>query len=194
MAHAVRHAADRLRRLTNAYGEWNPFDAAAYFDFSRPQAELLVQVGERVSAVHTTLHADLLLPSFRQAVAVWAREYVPAWQQVGWGREADERFFEQVQPRMERCWLHAVEVLQRARRLLLSDIGFLAANGASEERSRWHLTEGTPAPVLPDALRPNPLTVPTLTLTTDFPLPLALQPGRLRRLRRHRARRYRTHR
>ncbi len=191
MVHAVRHAADRLRRLANAYGEWDPLDAAAYFDFSRAQAGLLVQVSERVSAVHATVYADLLLPSFRQAVAVWAGEYVPARQQVGQGRERDERFFEQVQPHMERCWLHAVDVLQRARRLLLSDIGFLAANGASEERSRWHPAADAPLRALPDALRPNPLTVPTLTLTTDFPLPPARQPGRLRRLRRHRARRQR---
>lgn len=186
-AHAVRHAVDRLRRLASAYGEWNPFDAAAYFDFSQPQADHLVQVTERVTSVHVTLHADLLLPSFRRAVATWARVFLPAWLRLHESGEAHETLLLQGQPLLVEHLREAEAVITKTRRLLLADIGYLVANGADEERWRWSST-GVPSPMFDRNLILDPQKTPTLTLIADFPHPVARQPGRLRRLRRHRAR------
>jgi hypothetical protein len=187
-AHAVRHAVERLRRLAAAYGEWSEFDPAAYFDLTAPQAGLIVQTNERVTAVHITFFADLLLPSFQRALATWATIFVPGWQRRAESGEAHEVLFEQAQPLLVDHVQRARAVVERTRRHLLGEIGYLAANGASEERWRWTLA-ADPPPGLAPALLLEPHTVPTLTLTSDFPLPLARQPERQRRLRRHRARR-----
>lgn len=187
-AHAVRHAIDRLHRLAAAYGEWKDFDPAAYFDLTQTQAGLLVQASERVTAVHITFHADLLLPSFRQAVELWALVFVPGWQHRQESGETHEMLFGQAQPRLAEQVQRAQAVIEHTRRRLLGEIGYLAANGANEERWRWTLP-ANPPPGLAPALLLDAHSVPTLTLTADFPLPLARQPGRQRRLRRHRARR-----
>ena len=189
-AHAVRHAIDRLHRLAAAYGEWKDFDPAAYFDLTATQAGLLVQASERVTAVHITFYTDLLLPSFRQAVETWALVFAPAWQRRQESGEAHEAFFGQAQPLLVEQVRRAQAVVERTRRRLLGEIGYLAANGANEERWRW-MPPAEPAsmPPLAPVLLLDAHSVPTLTLTSDFPLPLARQPGRQRRLRRHRARR-----
>ncbi len=182
-AHVVRHVADRLRRLNGAYGQWQDFDAAAFFDLTAAQTALLVHVVERVRLVHVTFYVDLLLPGYQNAVRTWATQYMPA---TGRRRSGDLEaleLYEQAVAAMRQAWEVAAQQLQQTRRLLAGDIGYLAANGAAEERARW-LGAG---PAAASVLSPN-APLPTLTLSTDFPLPVARQPGRLRRLRRHRDR------
>ena len=48
-ASTVSGIAERLRRLASAYGEWDLFDAPAYFDLSVGQTAHLVKLTERVS-------------------------------------------------------------------------------------------------------------------------------------------------
>ena len=137
---------------------------------------------ERVRLVHVTFHVDLLLPAFQNAVRTWATMLVPAQGRVYSGNVEVLEVYEQAVNDVQAAWREAVEQLQQTRRLLAGDIGYLATNGAEEERARWsevHTAGG--ASILPPG---GPL--PTVTLTTDFPLPVARQPGRLRRLRRHR--------
>lgn len=183
-AHVVRHAAERLRRLAVAYGEWGAFDAAAYFDLTPAQCALTVDVTVRVTTVHVTFYADLLLPSFRRAAHFWATVYAPA-QARGWGHLEDaEHMAVTLHPALVERRQAAVEVIQKSRRLLAGDIGFLAANGANEERLRWTLAERAAN----SANGSERWAAPTLTLTFDFPRPARQQPGRRRRLRRNRER------
>ncbi len=186
-AHVVRHAADRLRRLHGAYGQWQDFDAAAYFDLTPAQTGLLVQVVERVRLVHVTFHVDLLLPAFQEAVRTWATQYVPAQGSLSSGNIEALEVYEDAVNALQRAWDGAVAQIQQTRRLLAGDIGYLAANGAEEERARWFVPLDYGGP----SILPLGTPLPTLTLTADFPLPVARQPGRLRRLRRHRDRRAR---
>ena len=192
--HAVRHAADRLRRLAAAYGEWATFDAAAYFDLTPDQSALLIETVVRVTAVHVTFYADLLLPSFQRAVAWWADEYAPAVAVLQGDAdlplERAEHFAAVTRATMAARWQAAAAVIKETRRQLAGDIGFLAANGANEERLRWR-GESLRAslPTLLDLSADLERTgTPTLTLTFDFPRPARQQPGRQRRLRRTRAR------
>lgn len=91
-AHAIRHVIDRMQRLRGAYGEWQHFDAPAYFDLTQEQAGILVAVAERVTAVHVTFFADLLFPSFRAALRLWAGEVAPAGLHNLAAAEAFERY------------------------------------------------------------------------------------------------------
>lgn len=190
--HTVATVTDKLRRLTGAYGEWAVFDAPAYFDLHPEQAALLVHIVERVSTVHVTFYADLLLPSFRRAEQTWATEFFPGYQAAYPVRiRADQRtsyadhFFEIDAPKLAAYWQRLVDVIHGARRTLSEDIGFLAAAGGSEERSRWLPCWARPAAEgLDERLRPELDAIPTLTLSMNFPLPAHRQPGRLRRLRR----------
>lgn len=189
-AHVVRHAADRLRRLNGAYGQWQEFDAAAYFDLTGPQTALLVQVVERVRLVHVTFHVDLLLPCYQRAVRTWATQYIPARGRLQSGDVEALEVYEQAVAVMQEAWRAAVDQVRQTRRLLAGDIGYLAANGAEEERARWSAM-GAAAGAGGASILASGSPLPTLTLTADFPLPVARQPGRLRRLRRHRDRRAR---
>lgn len=78
-AHLVSEVAERMRRLGEAYGEWDPFDPAAYFDLSEFQAEQLIHVEERINSVHIAFFMDPLLPSFYRAEAFWANHFFPAY-------------------------------------------------------------------------------------------------------------------
>jgi hypothetical protein len=188
--HAVAHAAERLRRLPSAYGEWGHFDAAAYFDLSRVQTEQLVYVAERVTSVHVSFFADLLLPSFQQALALWAQS-APVWHGEALTGERFEHVVRGAAAGLGEAWQRALGVVQESRERLLADMSFLALNDAAGERWRWSrqpvmLTAGRSA--LAEA---EPATAPTLTLSLDFPLPAWRQPERTRRLRRNRDRRAR---
>jgi hypothetical protein len=180
-ARLISDLAERLRRLAGAYGEWQQFEVEPYFDLHSEQADLLVNVAERVSTVHVTIYADSLLPSFQSAVDFLAQELAPARFRNGAYPAAQEV--------MREHWRSLVMVIERTRAYLADDAGFLAGNGAGEERSRWRRAWQTPAPVgLLPALAPSLAATPTLTLSIEFPLPAARQPGRLRRLRRARQR------
>src|SRR5690606_713960 len=113
-AHMVRHIIDRLQRLRGAYGEWQHFDAPAYFDLTREQANLLIAVSERVTAVHVIFYADLLFPSLRAALQLWAGEATTAAVRVPAGQtvEALERHGEQVLPELHRRWRHALAIIE----------------------------------------------------------------------------------
>lgn len=213
-AHTISEIAERLRRLADAYEAWNTFDAPAYFDLSQTQSERLVRVSERVSTVYVVFFADLLLPSFRRAESFWANRFCPMYQAAYLHRESngasprngganaaasngnvdaatdyEVRFLSETQPQMLEYWEQLLAVIQRTRRKLLDDIGFLSTNGSQEERARWcHAWRKTPAPGLVPALRPPLRDIPTLSLSFEFPLPTHRQSGRLRRLRRHRER------
>lgn len=191
-AHTVAVVADKLRRLAAAYGEWHAFDAPAFFDLYPAQVALLLSLSERVSTVHVSFYADLLLPSFQRMEQYWAQEFVPAYQAgFPFTQRADQRssftshFFEIAQPKLIAYWERTLEVVRGVRRELSDDIGFLATAGGSEERAQWQ--PGWPqrsAPGLAPELLPALDTIPTLTLSISFPLPAHRQPGRLRRLRR----------
>jgi hypothetical protein len=183
-AHLVSDLAERLRRLAAAYGEWRAFEPEPYFDLYGEQAQLLVHIVERVSTVHVAFYADALLPSFQAAVDCLALDLAPARFQNG--------AYVLAQETMSERWLRLLAVLQTARQHLAHDAGFLASNGASEERSRWRTAwQGAPPEGLLPLLAPPLLETPTLTLSFEFPLPAYRQPGRLRRLRR--AQQWRQH-
>lgn len=176
-AHLASDLAERLRRLAAAYGEWRTFEPEPYFDLYGEQAQLLVHIAERVSTVHVAFYVDALLPSFQAAVDCLALELAPARFQNG--------AFTLAQAAMSERWLRLLAVVQTAREHLAHDAGFLASNGAGEERSRWRTAwQGSPPPGLAPALAPALSGTPTLTLSFEFPLPAYRQPGRLRRLRR----------
>jgi hypothetical protein len=196
-AHVMLAVADRLRRLSSAYGEWPQFDASAYFDLSEPQAARLVRVVERVTTVHVIFCADLLLPSFQAAEAFWQEQYRPCYRDLqrhlrngSTPLEPVMAFADHCQPLMVDHWRRLVAVITQARSLLDDELGFWAANGSGEERARWRrIWQLPPASGVDAALLPDLQDVPALTLAVDFPLPVYRQPGRLRRLRAHQARR-----
>jgi hypothetical protein len=191
-AHVIGEVVERLRRLTAAYSEWDRFDAPAYFDLSHEQAAHLVRVAERVSTVHVIFFVDLLLPSFCAATTFWHEHFVPAYGQMRQEPRLAEAFHTCLQPQMVEHWHRLLAVVRETRTILAEDVGFLAANGAHEERSRWQRYWQTPPrPDLAVALTPPLADVPTLTLTVEFALPAHRQPDRLRRLRAARDRRRR---
>lgn len=184
-AHVVRHILDRMVRLRGAYAEWAHFDAPAYFDLTHAQCARLLEIGERVSAVHILFRADLLLPSVQAYVVYWAEMEPPP--DGGASIEAYERFAQQVAPEFTRRWQRALAAIHETRRLLAGDVDYLAANAAEEERWRWRVDPALQRTSLFTAITPiSP--IPTLALTIDFPLPTWKQPGRKRRLMRNRAR------
>lgn len=186
----VSEVVERMRRLNGAYGEWQQFDIPAYFDLSEQQAACLVRISERVSTVHATFYADLLLPSFQQLLHYWAHTFAPAYAQMNESAERYQTFLTTVQPALIAQWQQVLGLILQTRRFLLADVSFLAANGGQEERARWrHWWERAPAPGLDPRLTPELGQLPTLTLSLDFPLPAHRQPHRLRRLRRNRDRR-----
>lgn len=188
-ARVVSEVVERMRRLNGAYGEWQQFDIPAYFDLNEQQAACLVRISERVSTVHITFYADLLLPSFQQLLHYWVDTFVPAYAQLGESAERYEHFLTAVQPTLIEQWQRVLGIVLQTRRFLLADVSFLAANGGQEERARWrHWWQQSPAPGLDPRLMPELGQLPTLTLSLDFPLPAHRQPHRLRRLRRNRER------
>ncbi|MFZ1752573.1 MAG: hypothetical protein WBO46_25755 [Caldilineaceae bacterium] len=191
-AETIGVVADKLRRLVSAYGEWRTFDAPAYFDLYPEQTALLLHISERVSTVHVTFYADLLLPAFRRTERVWAEEFFPAYQAASPftrpGKRSsvyNEHFAEMDQPKLLAYWERLWAVVNGTRQILSDDIGFLASSGGSDERNRWRASwPAHPAAGLDARLLPALDTVPTVTLTMIFPLPIHRQSGRLRRLRR----------
>lgn len=192
----VGEVAERMRRLTVAYGEWHDFDAPAYFDLPAAFSDQIVRVVERVSTVHIIFFADLLLPSFQDATQVWERQFLPAYAARHITPGAYRHFFEEEQPIMCAAWQHLITILTETRTQLLEDIGFFITNGADDERMRWQpIWQQPPVPELDAKLIPPLSSLPTLTLALDFPLPAQRQPDRIRRLRqsRERHRRRRRH-
>jgi len=183
-AHLAAEVAERLRRLSAAYGEWDQFEPGPYFDLQPEQAALLVHVAERVSTVHVSFYVDALLPSFQAAVTCLYAELAPSF-----GRNGG---YTLAQASMAEHWRRLVAVMQGARERLVHDTGFLVTNNAGEERVRWRAAWQQPATALVPELTPRLPDTPTLTLSTDFPLPPYRQPGRLRRLRRAQQRRIRS--
>ena len=191
-AETIAVVADKLRRLIGAYGEWRAFDACAYFDLYPEQTALLVHISERVSTVHVTFYADLLLPTFRRTERVWVEEFFPAYQAAHpFARPQDrpsvyrEHFVAMDQPKLLAYWERLWAVIGAARRILRHDIGFLASSGGEDERNRWRSSwDRRPAAGLDARFLPALETIPTVTLTMIFPLPVHRQSGRLRRLRR----------
>ncbi len=188
-AYVVGNAAERLRRLSAAYAQWDKFDAPAYFDLSKAQTAHLVKLVERVNTVHVTFFADLLLPSLQQAIDYWAQEFAPRYQQMRQQPTLGPAFVQEVQPIMVQRWQHLLAVIEQTRTTLSNDVGFLATNAAQEERERWRRWwPNTPVAGLDPTLLPDLAELPTLTLSFDFPLPAYRQPDRLRRLYRNRER------
>lgn len=189
-AHALSEVVDRIRRLNAAYGEWAHFDGPAYFDLSVAQAACLLRISERVTTVHLTFYADLLLPSFQQLLTYWTEIFVPAYETRNRDVDAYQAFVNTIQPTLVEQWQQALHVTMQTRRRLLADVSFLSVNGAQEERARWRQWwDYSPTPGLDPRLTPALGQLPTLTLSLDFPLPAHRQPHRLRRLRRSRERR-----
>ena len=193
---AIDHILERLGRLSRAYAEWRHFDCGAYFDLTNEQVDRLVRVTERVNTVHVIFFSDLLLPSFREAGRLWEDRFLPAYAQAQQliangrnGLEATGGFFREVQPAMIRMWQQTYSIIAETRAQLATSMGYLAANGAQEERYRWRsYWGGKPGMGIDERLLPAWRTIPTLTLALEFPLPMHRQPGRLRRLRRNRDR------
>jgi len=173
----VGETAERLRRLTRAYGEWRVFEAGPYFDLTVAQAGLLTRVVERAATVHVVFYVDALLPSFQDAHRTAAQAAMQAAASV----EHDEMIYRMLAGQ----WRRLLEVIDTVRTALAHDINFLAFNGAMEEQARWaHVQHGAPgSPIAPWTLTPA-CALPTLTLSVDFPIPAFRQPGRKRRLMR----------
>jgi hypothetical protein len=198
----IAELTERMRRLAEAYGEWREFDSNAYFDLTPAQTQSLLYLRERVSTVHLRFDVDVLLPSFQRAVRYWDECYAPTKtslrQAVTTGHPADAPD-EQTQQAVRACmadyWRQAQDVIVDVRRALADDIAYLSMRGAGDEQSRWQQRwqQGGAAGEL-DSIVPPLRDIPTLTLVFDFPLPPARQPGRLRRLHRHRTRRQRRNR
>jgi hypothetical protein len=197
--HVIEQLTDRLHRLADAYGEWQEFDAGAYFDLSPHQVQGLIHLTERVATVHITISADLLLPSFRRAATYWAAQYSAAYAALfvpayvsGNAPAYDDDFLLDTQPDMQALWQRTRQVITATRSALKNDAAFLSTDAISEEQARWrsYWTEKAGRGIDP-ALLPPVHEVPTLTLSHEFPLPPSRQSGRVRRLRRHRDRRQR---
>lgn len=179
-AHLASEVAERLRRLAAAYGEWQTFEPEPYFDLPAVPCNHLVSVVERVNTVHVSFYMDALLPSFQAALQTFLAglDPVPGNGEAGFWQE-----------QLLVHWRRLISVLESARGRLATDIGYLAVNGADEERSRWRAAwQAAPPPAMANELAPPLRGVPTLTLSIEFPLPANRQPGRLQRLRRARAR------
>lgn len=189
-AQVVGEIAERMRRLTTAYSEWQAFDISAYFDLPPAFSGELIRIVERVSTVHVLFFVDPLLPSFQTAAQFWESEFMHAYQHLNRTPEEYRHFVEELQQAMVDHWERLIAVLQTARGHLLDDIGFLTTSGAADERMRWQaIWRRPPAAGLRPELTPDLRQIPTLTLALDFPLPAQKQPGRIRRLRRSRERR-----
>lgn len=193
---ALEDISDRLRRLHDAYGEWRQFDAGAYFDLSHPQTRRLLRVSERVSTVHVTFYADLLLPSFRAAEHHWYYCFCPSYARLldalrshTEPADAVNDFTQRAQPEMIRLWTRLYDVVQRAYAQIQGESAHLYAYLCNEERARWTQSwHRAPASAIDPLLVADVGRLPTLTLSTEFPLPASRQPGRLRRLRTNRLR------
>jgi hypothetical protein len=196
-ARVLEDVGERLRRLHAAYGEWQEFDAGAYFDLSHAQTRRLVRVSERATTVHVTFFADLLLPSFRSAEHCWFLAYCPSYWRMTEALRSDtdpaqkvREFSRRVQPEMIAKWTRLCDVARRVHSLLSEDQTHLIAYISLEERMRWRpFWNREPASGVDPQLRAQVDTLSTLTLSTEFPLPATRQPGRLRRLRNNRLRR-----
>lgn len=182
---------DRLRRLAMAYGEWAEFDPDAFFDLFPAQSRCLVRVSEGVRTVHVSFYTDLLLPSFQQTERFWSHSFVPAYQAARPGildLESESPFLrhfrQEIHPQLVTCWQRTLTVAEGVRQLLTNDLAFLATLAGEEERYRWRAYWGQAAPGLDPSLLSELAQLPTLTLSTTFPLPAYRQPGRTRRLRR----------
>lgn len=193
---ALEDISDRMRRLHDAYGEWREFDAGAYFDLSYAQTRRLVRVSERVSTVHVTFYADLLLPSFRAAEHHWYYCFCPSHARMLHAlrthtepADAVDDFTQHAQPEMIRLWTHLHDVMQHAYAQIQGESVQLYAYLCNEERARWtQLWQRRRASAIDPLLVADVERLPTLTLSTEFPLPASRQPGRLRRLRTNRTR------
>jgi hypothetical protein len=142
--------------------------------------------------VHVVFFVDPLLPTFARASNFWAERLAPTYAEMRQEAYHAGLFYTQVQPEMIEYWQHLGEVIRQARAILADEVGFLASNGAQEERDRWlHWWNRPPVAGLDAQLNPRLADVPTLTLTLTFALPAHRQPGRLRRLRRNWERRMR---
>lgn len=177
-ARVVIDVAERLRRLALAYGEWTVFEPEPYFDLAPAHAAWLVEVAERVSTVHVAFYTDLLLPSFQAALL--ALQQFTAGQQTGLAPAAGA----DKQGGLAASWQHTVSVITGTRRALSEEVSYLALNGTREEQARWRANRADAAARRAPAGAAVPDPAPTLTLSIEFPLPAARQPGRLRRLRR----------
>lgn len=190
VARMVGEVAERMRRLSAAYGEWQDFDTPAYFDLPTDFSDKIVRIVERVSTVHIRFYIDPLLPSFQKASHFWATNLVHAYQQIEQSPEQYRHFVEELQQTMLARWTRLLAVLRAARTQLLEDIGFLTTSGAEDERIQWQgVWRIPPVVALLPALTPDLQEIPTLTLALDFTLPAQKQPGRIRRLRNSRDRR-----
>lgn len=206
VAHLTCEIAERLRRMDNAYAEWNSFDPTAFFDMSQIQADHLIRVVERFSTVYVVFFVDALLPTFWTAEQFWVERFMPAYHSahsthshadsVDAGSHPGESlpptsafqidYSRSVLPSMIEKWENLLYVSREARRILADHIGYLAVNGSQEERARnrnsWSIP---PSPGLPQSLCPDLTLLPTLTLSFEFTLPAVRQRGRLQRLRRN---------
>ena len=188
-SHVVSALAERLRRLETAYAEWEHFDAPAYFDLTMDQCSRLLKLSERVNTVHIRFFPDLLLPAFIRAADFAVHAYLPAAERRDESPVASEQFLRRIQPGMVELWQQLCQTIQQARTILAEDIGYLAANGATEEREQWRSQWlHTPGAGVASALTPALEQIPTLTLSFEFPLPAWKQPDRVRRLRTNRNR------
>ncbi len=189
--HVLEDIGDRLRRLHRAYGEWVNFDASAYFDLTHAQTNRLVHVSERVSTVHVTFYADLLLPSFHKAEQCWYDEYCPAYLRMLYELQngADPAqavgvFTGVIQPAMTELWHSLQRVVEETNAAIVCYSDYLVAYLNRDESMRWqHIWRQKPARAIDSALLPELRSLNTLTLSTEFPLPASRQPGRIRRLR-----------
>ena len=180
----VGDVAERLRRLTRAYGEWRVFEAGPYFDLTPAQVRLLTRIVERAATVHVAFYVDAVLPAFRAAHIYAATQTTTA--------TVSTEHAEMIYATLAGHWQRMLEVIDGVRSNLQHDISFLAYSGGREEQERWARIRPTSSH-RSDApwFSTSNGACPTRTLTVDFPLPAFRQPGRKRRLMRTWQRLYR---
>jgi len=198
---------DRLERLPQVWGEWEVFDAGAFFDLYPEQTEVLVDIQETHSRVRVTFFADVLVPAFREAEAYWLEQVVPAlhvaqpalmgqgdfhWDAASetWAR----LMAQELAPAMETALYRAAHEIQRVREVLYEwgDVAFFVATAGMRERQRVIHSGSAP---LPPRLKERLHLIPTLTLQLTFAPNLTEKMTRRRirmRQRRYRWRRSRA--
>lgn len=177
-AQAVLELAQKLERLSSAYGKWATFAAGPYFDLYPAHAARFCRFEQTQHAVRIRLYGDLLLPAFRQAELYWVENFLPAYH-AGVGA-ADSVFraylVEDVMPQLAQQLSAVEQAIQGVLDLLSDSVTVLNFLGGLEERIQHRPRPGARVdPLLPPALQRPPRAMPTLTLDAMLPRPEPLE-------------------
>ena len=175
MAHVLRRLSDHLQRLSHAFGEWQNFDAGAYFDLYPKQAEVLVNTRAMGRMTRITFFGDLLIPRFQLAEHYFVETFAPSYRAAfPVGREPDRQgpamqlFRDEVEPEMARRWRHLCLVAQVLLWTLKNELDYLVVTDGEEEMFNWRPAWHRPGcPELVPGLLPAWETLTTFTMAVQ---------------------------